>query len=265
MKSDVETLFKTTRPSLIQMIGREPAETKIAPSRKIGASRYLAAAGIILVLLGGAAFLFLITGRPALAPPAKPVPPPALFAAETSRTITVNAQNRSEFLRLMEDSIREEERLGTVKRIIIKLRDNGGEQFAQTADFFNFYRIQLSQELLENLDRGLMTFVYYGESGARFGAALRSRDPDRTLRALLLWEPSLLRDFQPLFFDEKPDFVVAPFEDRTYRNIDWRFLKLSPTKDLGIAHAIFPAKNILVITTGKEALETVINRLFDAR
>ncbi len=82
---------------------------------------------------------------------------------------------------------------------------------------------------------------------------------------MLSWEPGLLRTFTPFFFDEKVNSVIAPFEDRTYRNIDWRYLKLSQDKDLGIAHAVFPAGNILIITMSKEAMETTINRLFDAR
>ena len=79
------------------------------------------------------------------------------------------------------------------------------------------------------------------------------------------WENSLLSDLQPLFFDQKPDVVIAPFEDRTYRNTDWRFLKLSSEKDIGIGYTIFPAGNILILTTGKEAMETTINRLFEKR
>jgi hypothetical protein len=65
-----------------------------------------------------------------------------------------------------------------------------------------------------------------------------------------------------MFFDERTDTIVAPFEDRTYRNIDWRYLKLSQAKDLGIGYGVFPASNVLIFTTGKEGAETTINRLF---
>ena len=109
-----------------------------------------------------------------------------------------------------------------------------------------------------------MAFVYTSEQGRRFGLAMETIDLDRTFLDLLSWESSLLADFLPLFFNQKPEAVITPFEDRTFRNIDWRYQKLSQAGDLGIGYALFPAKNLLVITTSKESMETVISRLFSA-
>lgn len=263
MKSDVETFFKTTKPSLIQIIGKEakiPVARPVAGERKIINYRLILFAGIAL-LAGGFLVFFLISPKSEKSKP-KLFPPTPFFATESSRTVSVRSDDRSLFLRLIEDSVREREREGTIKRVLIKLRDGPKERFATVTDFFKFYKIEPPGGFLAYTEQVLMPFVYYGGDGARFGLSFRTSDPDRAMRDLLLWEPSLLRDLAPLFFDETPETVIAPFEDRIYRNIDWRFLKLSQTEDLGITHTVFPAGNVVVIITGKEAMETVINRLF---
>ena len=134
-----------------------------------------------------------------------------------------------------------------------------------------------------------MPFLYHGGGETHLGIAVKTRDTARTFRDLLLWESSLAVDLLPLFNGLNVKPTDALFEDRTYRNIDWRFLRLStietpsvesgttttssdlplaelgPKKDIGLGHAVFPARNIAVVTTSKEAMETVIGRLFDSR
>ena len=68
-----------------------------------------------------------------------------------------------------------------------------------------------------------------------------------------------------LFFGDEIKPLTSNFEDRTYRNIDWRYIKLSQEKDVGFGYTVFSAGNILVVTTSKAAMEEAINRLFDAR
>lgn len=267
MKSDVEELFKTTKPSLIQLVEQEVSGKKFERAeekRRSGEKYYYLIAGAaIFAFLGIGAYLFFFQRRPPPAEEIKLVPPAPFFATETSRTISAKTDNRGQFLRLVEDSMREQERDGTIKRLLIKLQDRPAERFASLGDFLNFYRINAPQKLLERLDDKVMFFIYNSGKGNRIGFAARIRDPDRTWRDFIAWENSLLSDLQPLFFDERPEVIVAPFEDRTYRNIDWRFLKLSQKKDLGIGYTIFPAGNILLLTFGKEAMETAISRLLE--
>lgn len=267
MKSDVEALFKTTRPSLIEIISKEasvPMPRPFLKGKKMFSNRGLTIGVAMLFIAVGIIIFFLNQSQKEKLKP-KLVPPAPFFATETARTVSVRSNDRALFLRLIEDSVREREREGTIKRVIVKLQDGPQERFATVSDFFEFYRIETPSGFLNYTEAALMPFIYYGRDGARFGLSLRTTDPNRALRDMLLWEPSFLRDLAPLFFDEKPEVVIAPFEDRTYRNIDWRFLKLSQTQDLGIAYTIFPAGNIVAITTSKESMETVINRLFDAR
>lgn len=274
MRTDAEELIKTTKPSLIQTLGREkqPLNPNARPVKK-SPIRLIAIVAVILLVLGaGAFFLFRSLSSPVTSTVSQtgttlartPVPP-AYFATETSRTITVKKTDRPEFLRLMNDAWHEQERTGTVKRIVLKVQDGPNERFATLTDFFDLWRVAPPQELLDLADQNLMVFMYSGATGNRLGFAVRARDNDRAIASMLRWEPSILAQITPLFFDERTATVVAPFEDRTYRNIDWRYLKLSQDKDLGIGYGVFAASNVFLFTTSKESIETSINRLFDAR
>lgn len=266
MKSDIEEMFKSSKPSLIKIISRETERGPILQEKRGFKKYYYAASGIAALALAGAAGYWLLTQEREMAVPIKLVTPAPFFATETSRTISIKIQDRAQFIRLLEDSMFEREREGIVKRVLIKIQDGPQERFATFSDFFStLWRIVLPQNLLAQIESPPMAFIYYGRDGARLGLAAKIRDPDRTLGAMLSWESSLLRDLQPLFFGERPETVISLFEDRTYRNIDWRYLKLSQAKDFGIGYMVFPARNLLLIALSKEAMEVAINRLFEAR
>ncbi|MBI2640845.1 MAG: hypothetical protein HYW91_03115 [Candidatus Sungbacteria bacterium] len=265
MKSDIEEMFKSSRPSFIKIVSRETERGPIRQEKIDFRKYYYAAAGLIAIVLAGITGYWLLSQEEVLETPAKLIPPAPFFATETSRTISIKMQDRAQFIRLMEDSLQEFEREGTMKRILIKVQDGPQERFATLADFLTLWRITPPPNLLLQTEPPFMVFIYYGRSGSRIGLATRARDLDRVLGEMLLWEPSLLRDFQQLFFGERPETILSLFEDRTYRNIDWRYLKLSPDKDFGLGHTLFPARSLLVIATGKDALETAINRLFEAK
>lgn len=272
MRSDAEELFKHTKPSLIQMIGNQQTAPAGARRQRSRIPLGIIAGVLLLAGIGGGAFFVVRRmGARGVAQPAggssvsvRTAPPP-YFATEASRTITVKKQDRAGFLRLMEDSWREEEREGTVKRLIIMLQDGPQEYPATLADFFEMWRIIPPASLTQRLDQNLMVFLYSGKTGNRLGLAVRTREPERTFADMLSWESAVLAGITPLFFDERTDAITASFEDRTYRNIDWRYLKLSQERDLGLGYAVFPVGNIFVFTVGKEGMETTINRLFDAR
>ena len=265
MKADVERLFKTAPPSIAQMIGKPGPMSPIAKKHIITASLYVAL-GILFFVAGGTLYYFWdsLIPSPTVTEIKKAVPPAPFFAIESSRTVQVTQSDRQQFIKLMNDATKEFERDGTVKRILIKYVDTPDERFATMSDFLNVYHITPPEKFLQRLIPGLMVFVYTS-SGTRLGLAVRTSDPARTMRDMLDWEPSMLFDFKPLFFSQQLAPVTTAFEDRTYRNIDWRYLKLSSDTDIGIGYTVFPAGNILVITTSRAAMETVISRLFDAR
>ncbi len=267
MKSDVDRLFKTAPPSIAQMITK-PGISQVARKSLRSASAY--------IVVGVTVILFLIVGtstyyfRNILFPPPvtteikKATPPAPLFATETSRTIEISQNDRQQFLKLMSDSMKEFERNGTIKHILVKLSDTPDQRFINMSDFLALYHIVPPESLLKRINGNLMTFVYTMSAGTRLGLAMHTSDRNRTLRDMLDWEQNMFVDFKPLFFGADVAPLSPLFEDRSYRNIDWRYLKLSLATDIGIGYTIFPAGNILVITTSKELMETAINRLFDA-
>lgn len=267
MQSDVQELFKTSRPSLMQIIGQGSQESPTPHKRSILRFRTyaLASAGIIAVVIGGIAGFYFFFRETAPELPQKAAVPAPFFAAEASRTISVEQGDRALLARLMEDSSKELEREGHIKRILIKILEKPQERFAEFTDFAEFYRLGPPKSLQDQIRSPFMPFFYYTQGSARFGFATKIANPDRTLASMLLWETELATKLIPLFFGAETESTTLVFEDRTYRNIDWRYKKLSSVEDLGIAYMIFPAKSLLVVTTSKDSMETVISRLFDAR
>lgn len=250
-----------------------PVEQSIVPAKPrstIEKGLYIGIGIALLVIITIATVLFI---SPQEKTPEKPnamvEPPPQKlvlslppFAVETSRVITISPQDRTRFISLVEDSMKEPEREGTIKRLAVKIQEGTKERFIHIADLFNLYLVPSHERLIEQFEGDPMLFIYYSKDGPRIGFAVETRDENRSFREFISREPQLLSDFRPLFHLEKPAIEGGSFEDRTYRNIDWRYLKLSPEKDLGIAYGAFPAKNLFILTTSKFAIETVIDRLF---
>lgn len=290
MSSDIQVLLKTNPPSISQIITKQPidfqAQARVFPKprHQYGALFFFsigllmvvgAVAGVVWFLLPDGSFRasinqFPITPLPTPQTPQTarqniPAPSPIpLFKTDTSRTITIPHNDRALFFKLTSDTLAEQEPPGTLKRILIKLQTNGGERFAGLEDFFDLWRITAPPRFFERMDPVFMFFIFYGANGPRAGFATRTHDQERAFSDILFWESSLVTELKPLFFDADihvPDPYV--FEDRAYRNIDWRYLKLSQEKDLGIGYMIFPAQRLVVFSTGKEAMEAMIKHLLD--
>ncbi len=267
MESDIQEFLKTAKPSLIKIVSQEldqppTQEEKKGISRKraywITSALFLSAAGLLGILW------WVFYGRVAEPEtPAKLVPSAPYFAVEAARTVSIKAGDRTTFLRLMKDAVREPEREGIIKRVIIKIRDGPQERFAALEDFFEFYGSKPPEGLLRSVEPTLMVFVYARSNAPHLGLALRAKEPNRTLASMLSWERTIIPDLSRILLGEAEVRVTAPFEDRTYRNIDWRYIKLSEEKDMGIGYFVFPARNVLVITASKESAEEIIDRLFD--
>lgn len=282
MKTDIQGLFKETKPSLMQIIeqgGRAmPQDRLSAPHRRN--FRFIHLVLIILFLsaaFGGAAYFFpgifprafpwatTPTEAPKPTFSAEPAPPNAIFATEKTVTLTVTSDHT-----LFLDQVSAlvgvtTEREGTIKRILIKLEGEPQSRYATPTDAFNLWRVVPPARFLERLDTTLETVIYHDKDGGRFAMILHTRDASRTLADFIAWERTIVTDLTPLLFGEAATATTTTFRDTTYRNIDWRFISLSETEDLGIGYTIFPAQNYVVLTTGRRAMEALIDRLYDAR
>lgn len=289
MGSDIDALLKASRPTVSQMITKETPRPEyqvsgISKQRRNIKGILVIIFGVVLIggLIGGGVWYFLLTaptvpseqrvgagtpvpqGAPQSMPVPAPVPPPQpLFQTDASRTITIPDNDRSVFIKLVTDTLQEPERPGTIRRILIKLQKGQNEHYASITEFFDLWRITPRQNFLQNIDPVFMFFVYYGSDGPTMGFATKTRDPNRTLGDIFFWEQSLISDLTPFFFQaqiKQPDPPL--FEDRTSFNTDWRYIKLSSQKDLGIGYMIFQANRLVVFTTGKTAMESIIKRFY---
>lgn len=268
MESDMENLFKNTKPPLIQMMGKDIAMKMRAESRHSQSSffkKFLIVFLLMVIIAGGGAFLFIqqnTTIPPSAPPPPAVVPPSPLFSVEDTTTVLGSFTNRALLLQRIGDAIQENNREGTFTHIPVEIAENTVKHWATFDDIIALYRFGPSPELIIASEGQAMLFSYHSSGGTHAGIAFRVRDLNRALRGALDWESSLLKDMTPLFFDEPIEPTVAPFESRTFRNIDWRFLSLSKEKDFGIAYMIFPAEQLFVLTTSQEGIETIISRLY---
>ena len=284
MKSDLEELTKSTvrPPALTTASENLEAKTKTQggttltvsavarpkPSRAAKKVAIFISAGTFLILLLAVGLYFYsreetVQVPQVTTPPPPPQQAPVFFATEASITLTLTPQDRQGFLRALEKESSDAGRPGTVKRLTVKLLDGPQERLLTLADFLEILESQPPPQLLENMDPYVSLFVFYGGGGGRIGLVAKTRDGNRALRDLYLWENTLWSSFQSLFFGKEQDIKTDEFKDRIYKNIDWRFLGVSSQEDLGIGYTVFPARGVLIITTGREAMETIISRLLN--
>lgn len=265
MKTDMEQMFRQSKPTIadfVQPKSKIPSRPTKDHSRGL---RIFFILVLVLVLLGsgtaGVLFFFRSTQKPVIV---KQIPPP-LFPVEFTKELSVTAAKDASLEKIIDQTNKETERPQTITRLLVTLTNEPIERYLATKDFFEMLSIKAPVSFLDETADSLMPFFYHTGQENHFGVAILAKDSDRLFRELFAWESKLSLDLRPLFLNRPPDGSFETFEDQTYRNIDWRFLKLSTDKDIGIGYLIFPAKKLLIITTSKEAMETVINRLFNAQ
>lgn len=222
---------------------------------------------ILLLLLGGATYVFrsyqslLFTGGTPLVK--RPDPPAPFFGVEATQTLTITGENKNEFPSVLADAFASNERSGTFKRVIIAIKTETEDRYAELEDLFSLFGIPAPSLFFTPIEKPLMTFTYYGEDGPQFGFAAATSDRERTLAAMSRWEETLSTDLLPLFLDG--DILPTPgvFEVYTYRNTSYRFLPSPQDQARGIAYMVFPAGKYLIVTTGRDSMENVIKRLFE--
>ena len=103
---------------------------------------------------------------------------------------------------------------------------------------------------------------YHGDDRTNPAFIVRAKDDDRALFQMLSWEPALPFAFQS-FLSTPFTSINASFQDRSYRNIDWRFIPASDTNpSQGVGYGLFRATHLLIIATDEDAMKIIIDRLF---
>ena len=269
MKSDIAEYMKGGKTSLLDIMTKQ---VEVGPETTGG--RKTSVPSLKVIMVSAAALIFVAAGSWFLyryfAPPrVQPAPEiqeekisPSPISVEKTQALEIAGDivRLRQAISLVAEA---RERNGSFKRVYFRVRgDDGTKQILTTKNFFAILNVD-AKEVLESFSNELFLYLYYGASGPRSVLVVPTRDAGRTFAAMLERENSLQRDLEILFLDERLDPVIAPFSDKTVKNVDYRFLSLK--QDVGIGYFIFSARNYLVIATSEEALEVTINRLFEAR
>lgn len=268
MKSDIAEYLKEKKPSLLEIMTKqveirpaplEPKPEQLPVRRIIVFTAALALVSAVVWL--GYSYVPNALRRGESVTTEERIAP-SVISVEKTRTLDTDGS----FPRLRQDIINSAltpERQGSFKRIILLTKQDETTRPLTASDFFRILGVAPPTKVSDSLTGDLFLYIYYSNSGPRAAIISRSRDPGRSFAGMLSWESGIQRDLETIFLEERVGQVAAPFLDKTFKNISYRFLELRP--DLGIGHFMFSAKNYLVITTSEEALTATINRLLESR
>lgn len=269
MKSDMAEYLKKVKPSLVSLLTKQSqadARRGVFSSEKKLPAKTLLILLAVAAILGGAfiAYLYLRLKTPP-PPSGEPQLPASSIFFESSDEVTINDDQRS-----LADALAQigekQQSTGTFRRIIIRVKT--GVETAPIIEAPKFFQV-LSGKTPHSLAPALggppQFFIYRQNSGPRFGIILETTNPQAALAAFKLWEPAMQSDFSPIFLGHPPPSSFDAYRDITYKNIDFRYLKMDPINDYGFGYLYFPARNLIIISTSEEALRLTINRLFENR
>lgn len=273
MQSDIAEYMKQEKPSVVQILTKQeeyrlekPPEEGKRPLPVISIIMIGATALVFLSAAGLISYWYFFSSRHDQAPlpetmiPAAP-PPPIV----TEKTETRVIQETASSLRETFNSIaRVQEETGSFKRIILQTKNpNGVIRFVTVSEIYQALGVTPSQQISDSLAGWPFIAIHFSTEGPRAIFAAESQSRDRAFAGMLAWENALQRDWEVFFLGESSPPSIVPFADKTFRNLDYRFLEIK--QGLGIGYFIFPPKNLLVIATSEETIHTAIDRLFEAR
>lgn len=267
MKSDVSEFLKTSKPSLISVLARQTQWDEYRGEKaKLGWRKILAAflaAGVIAA--GIATFYFQFARRETPTIVDKSIVPPSLIFFEDAKEINIG-KTRRELTAALAALRRSQGTTGSLNRLVVTVKnDTGAKQVIESGEFFGLASGGEPPAFSENISAPPQFFIYLQNSGPSFGMLMEARNPPRALQDLLAEEPALQQKLQFMFLGSPPPPALEPFKDMTYKNIDFRFLDMDSSRELGIGYTHFPAKRLIVITTSLKAMRLTIDRLFENR
>ena len=266
MHSDVSEFLATTKPSLVSLLVRQ-AQWEEYHSSPRPTHRQMAVGALALGLGLAIAVLFLIwsvrgPGRGGPQPGSGASSP--FLAYDSTETITV-AEGNERFIAAINAIGQSRHSAGAFERLDFRLQTlSGRKEPLALAAFLDLALIRLPAAVAENAAGSPQFFRYQAASSVDFGIAVELQNAGHALASLRAAEPSLARDLQPLFLGVTPPPTLAPFENRTYRNIDFRYLPMDAEGKRGIGYVYLSAKRLLIMTTSADAMNHVIERAFEA-
>ncbi|MFH0845965.1 MAG: hypothetical protein V1851_01020 [Patescibacteria group bacterium] len=277
-KDDLAGILKNNKTSMVGAILAEekkkgsffsslPNMPKIEERTK--KNTLLLIASLILVVAGITSAVLLYFFRPEPIIKIENVEITPLIYSEYSREIYLDKATKLKLNKLVStENENTDLPLGTLIHFYITERGYIGEDAKSLIDFPRLNSLldaHNTQEFLRFIDPNFM-FGFYSSFGNQPFLILKTRSFENSFTEMLAWEKDMIEDLRNIFVNDNPLFsnenlrnTSFSFKDVIINNKDTRSV-LDGGGKIIFTYA-FADKNTIVITTSKEALQEIFNRL----
>lgn len=266
MKSDISAFLKETKPSLVQLISTQTTAERLSePSERQARRRLeiLAIIAISLVFLAAIGFLAwqkLVPGGSEKNHTA--VIPQPFFSVEKFAAIDYRPETRN-----LKEKIREAalatEKTGVMKRIVAIYSTPTSVATLDGNDFLKEADVAVPRDAAPSLTGPVMLIAHKAGAGTRLATVIKTGDARRVFEILIRNERDALLIWRGLFLNTPAAPKNITFEDRDYRNINYRILTIDEAGDLRVIYGIFPAKEYIIAASSRETFQEIVNRLYE--
>lgn len=141
---------------------------------------------------------------------------------------------------------------GSFNRVLI----NKQETPLSLDGFLNDLNINISDEVKNGLTNDYTFFVYGQDQWPRYGLVIKTNSDISS--QLVNWEREMFKDLNSLYFEGNPQTVSAEFRDNGDYPVSIRYINL-PDPSVSLDYAL--SNNLLIITTSKDSMIDLINKL----
>ncbi len=193
-----------------------------------------------------------IIAKPPVIPSSIPSP---LVSVDSKETIELKTSEKNVLLKEIKWLAQEEE--GKVKQILIKITDEGKDEYLDLNGLVSALGLKLPAEILGSVKYTL--FLSGQSEGNRLGLIIALEQDLDISEILKNWETTMPDDlFSLLLTDDVPEPATEEFQSNTYQEVDIRYINLS-TPDLTIDYAVI--EHNLILTSSRESMYQIIDRL----
>src|SRR3989344_1665616 len=144
------------------------------------------------------------------------------------------------------------------------LKNTGEEKLLEASDLLRALNWRLAAEFLDNLQPDFNLLAVYGQNSRDIAVILKIKNFPSALASLFNWERAIWQDFKPfLQAEDIKNISQFAFADDLIKNNDARVFKNSPPaggEKIILGYVIFN-KQYVIISTSREALSTILDRL----
>ena len=144
------------------------------------------------------------------------------------------------------------------------LKNTGEEKLLEASDLLRALNWRLAAEFLDNLQPDFNVLAVYGQNSRDIAVILKIKNFPSALASLFNWERAIWQDFKPfLQAEDIKNISQFAFADDLIKNNDARVFKNSPPaggEKIILGYVIFN-KQYVIISTSREALSTILDRL----